>query len=853
MTEVDSAILDNQLERLQGELAECEKYNRDLRHQLQASQTELEECKSLAVENEARMSSELEESQRRNQELVYRSDQAVAEMETAQREREKALQEVDSMSREHQRITNELGERVETLKLQLTSESTMRQKHEDEQRGESLDHQKRIGELEVKLKGSEMEMQHLREVEARLRTSLRDAETKNQSLEERAERLTATMDGNLTSRADQLSQEFQSVSLLRSLFIRLSTVQSEDKELNNMKTEFYSKLENLLGVDPAGERENSEPDVNKLEGALSRLEEGISASQQEIKEVKVGLEEVQGSKVTPVERRDAVGEVIALEEHRRLVNDLTKELEEWKLTAEQRRNLVLDRDLRLKEKTNQVNQAALETKARKDSVVAILESCDLMLQNMPELSSESDLPKYYLPHNRKGSPPIADVLKSLPGFLRALEGKFSDLQYEKENLKEKTERQAEELGDLQKRLEDEILARESLNKETDTFQHKMDEVVSSQTERDERIEKLEAELTEARAEIVKKETEANQIKVSDDQLKNDLLLQVEKFKRLAEEVKEKSKEVKVKCNALEEENSVLKTAEAEAKDERESLISQNSILEERILRLEEELVAESAKVTVLEKSVDDKNVASDQEKASIEQTHERTITEVIQEHENKVEFMTEQFKLLKNELETVTFEKDELIRNSETLRKESLEVQTGADTAERERTELEEKYDKLMKDHRIIQGNCDAITSQNETLKSEYESLLDISEKDKELLSEREETIASLDAALDCARETSVDYSQKIEKQKEQLAEKQEEIELLQERLKSSQEECQNSKMVMEREVSAIEFQRSSEAMQYQEKLEVMSLSHVCFNLFQTDILQDTVSFGNVLFMCFLI
>ncbi|PIK49171.1 putative FYVE and coiled-coil domain-containing protein 1 isoform X2 [Apostichopus japonicus] len=57
MTEVDSAILDNQLERLQGELAECEKYNRDLRHQLQASQTELEECKSLAVENEARMSS----------------------------------------------------------------------------------------------------------------------------------------------------------------------------------------------------------------------------------------------------------------------------------------------------------------------------------------------------------------------------------------------------------------------------------------------------------------------------------------------------------------------------------------------------------------------------------------------------------------------------------------------------------------------------------------------------------------------------------------------------------------------------------------------------------------------------
>ncbi|PIK49170.1 hypothetical protein BSL78_13951 [Apostichopus japonicus] len=403
------------------------------------------------------------------------------------------------------------------------------------------------------------------------------------------------MDGNLTSRVDQLSQEFQSVSLLRSLFIRLSTVQSEDKELNNMKTEFYSKLENLLGVDPAGERENSEPDVNKLEGALSRLEEGISASQQEIKEVKVGLEEVQGSKVTPVERRDAVGEVIALEEHRRQVNNLTKELEEWKLTAEQRRNLVLDRDLRLKEKTNQVNQAALETKARKDSVVAILESCDLMLQNMPELSSESDLPKYYLPHNRKGSPPIADVLKSLPGFLRALE-------------------------DGERRKD----------------------------------RKIGAELTEARAEIVKKETEANQIKVSDDQLKNDLLLQVEKFKRLAEEVEEKSKEVKVKCNALEEENSVLKTAEAEAKDERESLISQNSILEERILRLEEELVAESAKVTVLEKSVDDKNVASDQEKASIEQTHERTITEVIQEHENKVEFMTEQFKLLKNELETVT-------------------------------------------------------------------------------------------------------------------------------------------------------------------------------------------------------
>lgn len=824
MTEVDSAILDSQLEKLQAELNECENYNRDLRRQLQASQSELEETKNLALENEARMSSELGELERKNQELTYKSDQAIAENKSAQREKEEALQRVNSMSEEHQRITNELGERIETLKMQLKSEASMRQKHEDEQRGECLDYQKRIGELEVKLQGSEMELKHLREVETRLKASLEDAETKNKSLEKRTERLTATMDSNLTSRSDQLSKEFESVSLLRSLFIRLSSVQSEDKELNNMKREFYAKLESLLGVQTgANAGSDGNVDVGILDGALSQLEDGITATQQEIKDVKVELEDAQGSNATPGHRGAMLEEAAVIEKLQRRIKELTEELEEWKLTAEQRRNLILDRDLRLKEKTTQVTHASSELKSIKDSVVALLDASQTMLQTIPALKSlESEVPQCFLSPSRKSSLPVADIVKALPNFLQALEGKFGDIQDEKDVLKETLAMFEEEKMTLNKRLENEMLIKENLNKQTDTFQQRIEEVVSSQAEKEKTIKELEAELLKLRELLEEQDAETNQTKNVDEQIKNDLSAEVERLKTQLRESDENLKRMEMKCNDLEEEANSLKATQLKVLNDKQSALSQNAELEERIITLEEELAGESSRVKDLEEMASQKDEVSHQEKASLEESHEKTIAEVIQEHENKVEFMTEQFKLLKDELETVTLEKNDLLEKTDKIRKESLEVQNSAEVAEKETTEMKDKFDKLSEEQRILKGNCDAVTSQYQTLKTEYETLLDTSGKDKELLETRAETIQKLDNALDCARETAKESHERICRAEEQLAEKQQQLEQLEEKLKASEEECRNSKIVMEREVSAIEFQRSSEAMQYQEKLESM-------------------------------
>lgn len=821
MTEADSAMLDAQIERLQSELAECENFNRDLRRQLQAAQKELEDNKSLAVENEARMSSEMSELQRKNQELVYRSDKAVVDMEAAEKRKEKAIEELESLSAEYQRATNDLSERVETLKLQLSSEASMRQKHEEEMRTECLEYQRRIAELEVKLQGGEMELSHVREVESKLKSNLEAAEAKNKGLEERIEKLSVTMDNNLKVRSDQLSQEFQSVNLLRSLFIHLSSVQSDNRELNEMKKEFYTKIETLLGGDATKDLGVGSTDlsVNDLDGALSRLQEDITTSQKEVEEAKVEFETVQGLESSP-KGQEGGNHPFVSEEQEKQIKLLQRELEDWKLKAEQTRNLVLDRELRLKEKTDQLNQVSADMKAVNSSVISILETSDLILQHLPELSSKSDLPRYYLLHDRKNSVPFLDVLKSLPDFLREIEGKLNALTVDSENVKRELMKEAGEKEDIHRKLESEIILKEQFSTKVKTFEEKMVELNNDLANKTTKLAELENEQKVMCEKFEQKEKENSELIQSSEKMEQELQEEMVRLKLKIAELQGELECVKEKCDGIESENNLLVGQIENLKEENVSVLKTRSEVEEKLYKVEQTLLEEYERARAVEQSLMQSDATRESERVSMEENHEKTITEVIQEHETKVEFMTEQFNLLKTELETVTFEKNDWVDKNKKLQKEFLEVKTKSDLVEKENEELKVKYETLTKEHQSLTENSEVLESQYESLKTEFEVFTDVARKDKETIDAKSETIKKLDLALDCARETSVAHQERMEEKDAELLQKQERIEELEEKLKASEEECKNAKMVMEREVSAIEFQRSSEAMQYQNKLE---------------------------------
>eukprot|EP00057_Strongylocentrotus_purpuratus_P002221 XP_003724076.1 PREDICTED: FYVE and coiled-coil domain-containing protein 1 isoform X2 [Strongylocentrotus purpuratus] len=359
-------------------------------------------------------------------------------------------------------------------------------------------------------------------------------------------------------------------------------------------------------------------------------------------------------------------------------------------------------------------------------------------------------------------------------------------------------------------------------KELGALQHKLDNMGKMleskekglQTQSIER-QRIEGQLQEAMNEKEKLETDIVRLRLAiDSKDKERDLLIVEKTKlELARDGLEKDllvsrQEKNEKEKKLREQGEVISQLMADI----EHLKTQKQEAEEGRDGIQKQLNRERLTTRELEDTVEDLKRLQE-ETVTLEQVYEERKTKMTQEHGDKVEFLTEQFQLLKEEQEKTSGERLHYQEQAEDLSKELDDVKERCEILETENKAVRDKNNDL---------NLEILRMQEEVELSKTERN-EITEKLEQVSTETSRSLQETKLEMEQLQgkvEEEQERSRIIQKLEGALEKEKENVQVAEAKAQGAEEETQRVQSTMKEEISGLKFQLSSEAMQYQQTLQ---------------------------------
>ncbi|XP_071497537.1 uncharacterized protein [Diadema antillarum] len=205
------------------------------------------------------------------------------------------------------------------------------------------------------------------------------------------------------------------------------------------------------------------------------------------------------------------------------------------------------------------------------------------------------------------------------------------------------------------------------------------------------------------------------------------------------------------------------------------------------------------------------------ESVSLEQVYEERKTKMMQEHADKVEFLTEQFQMMKEEQEKTSGEQLHYQEQAETLGKELAVLREQCETLETENRAVKEKNNDLNLEILRMQEVVELSRTERDEISSKLEQ---VSTETSQHLQQTKVEMEQLQGRIHTSEKEGEERTGAIRTLEAELEGERRRAGELEAELEGAREEVARVQSTMEEEIAALKFQLSSEAMQYQQTLQ---------------------------------
>ncbi|XP_038077168.1 FYVE and coiled-coil domain-containing protein 1-like [Patiria miniata] len=867
MIESRPSILEDQLTRLQREFEECEQVNRQLRQRIDQLEQDNEELHQMAQETEERMTAFRNNSERETAEL---QDQ-IERLEEGVNSKEEELFGLEAKWKdkvqEAEKTASDLYTRIEVLNKQHESRDRMLTESERDLREKLQVSESSVSELKQQLIAHQADLVTRTASETSAKEKVLELESKLADAENRNLELIGRMDSMVQNKDRTVSSHFESASKVHELLTRLEGAETEKLQLQGIREELIRKLE-LLEMRQTSEKESNGESVSEkqstphLEGYLQQIEELESAKQKlesqnselskKVHSLEVAVQKSMTEKITSEKQMNELKRTLSnLEESDWLLREEKEELQRNISLVEQERDEAVkqaafleDGNRKLVELENHLRKSQEQVEALKQENSKLLELESRLSQLMKDLENQEEPSRLPEPitdpqvcsEAYQTSASDTRVSAELPvdgSLVHSFQRKINNILADKATGSSSLQVAQREVADL-KMQNDELL--KQLRKVNEKQQQDGKEVSGLC----ETITRLQGELADAgfRSESqnqvltgrdgelksLGEQMSSLQHRVAD--LKESVVqksLELETHKQKLDRASNHVTSLKVSLEKTRSDKEALEcklgsteTSFESLKHEHAALLSDKQELEKYNQESSENLERQKQINKDLENMLEDTR-RSMEENVSLEQVFEDRKQKMIKEHEDKVEFLTHQFNTIQEEMEKANAEKSKFEEEHKVMSAEFQEMKEKLELMETERNEIKKTNDTLNAEIARVNEESDLAHTQKEEASLKLEQLrsemFEALEANTSRMLRLENALHDAQAERDKAKEHVTVLETELTAAEESLLQAKQKCEESSQQLKSL--EC-----VMQQEVSALKFQLSSEAMEYQQAIQ---------------------------------
>ncbi|XP_072020526.1 FYVE and coiled-coil domain-containing protein 1-like isoform X2 [Amphiura filiformis] len=842
--------MEEQYQKLNKEFEECEELNRQLRQKIEQLEKDNEDMHKLALETEERMDKVQSDLERRNQDLEYKVDKGNRDLKRKEEEMSE-FEDAKERTKEAEKLNADLYARIDVLNTQHESREKILQESERTLQEKLQENERALSDVKLQVHSLQGELEARKSSEERRVGQVQELEAKINSVEGKNVELLARMEGMVQDKDDKVSSHFESANKVHELLAKLEGVEHQNIGLKGTNDELSRKVQELEEL-----RTRSNSEVEILRGSLEERGKEMDHNNHQVGEKLVSLENENStlrtkneellSKFEQLEKKfqDLEREKNKSEEHcqqlqteidssARKETKLKEEKEELrtkcKALEKSKRDLgqqvqSLERSKKEADKTNQ------RLKGQGDEVA---ESMEVLAKKVTLLESERDRMRQDYDGIVSG---ITDIIKSSQVEIESCvqSTPYKDLKNVDSNLIQDGERTMDKVKaviDIRTKILQTLL-------EADKSISRLESELQSSKERlqqeEELHEKTKSDLENASFRINEFES---QVKIMTSDFDNHKIsaekanVEYSQLQKSVNEHEVSVSELKNRLQTSQKELQELKTEKESTASKLAELEKNKTELNEAICCLEGENQALVKAKNVMKNDFDKEKIAkkgmeemvedlkrTQEENVSMEQVLEDRKQKMVQEHEDKVEFLTQQFNMVKEDIEKANQEKQRLDDEHKEMSEEHKAMREQLEMALKEKNETKEVNQHLNAEIASVNEQIETAQEERKEIANKLEQ---ISDETTSQLTDKATKISELEAELEQTVKVKGELESKVGEIQEMLDAKTSSYEELEEKLKEVEEQLGSMQCVMEQEVSALKFQLSSEAMQFQEKLQV--------------------------------
>ncbi|XP_022084597.1 LOW QUALITY PROTEIN: FYVE and coiled-coil domain-containing protein 1-like [Acanthaster planci] len=873
MIESRPSFLEDQLTRLQKEFEECEQVNRQLRGRIDQLEQDNEELHQMAQETEEQMTCFRSKSERETAEL---QDQ-VEMLEEGLNAKEEELFGLESQWKEKlqeaEKTASDLYARIEVLNKQHDSREKMLTESERDLREKLQLTESSVSELKQQVIAYEADLAVRTASETSNKEKVSELEGKLADAENRNLELITRMDSMVQNKDKTVSSHFESASRVHELLTRLEGAETEKLQLQGIREELIRKLE-LVEMEKTSEKESSsqrqEQSTNKSKGSTETPNTEHYLQQiKELETLKLQLASHNSELAKKVHNLEAALQNSATEKIvvERQMNELKKtvsNLEESDcVLREEKADLQRQVSLVEKERDEAVRKATfledgnkkiadLEKQLRKSQQeVDALKIQTSKLHNL-ESTFQQLLTDLETQEQSRSAEPSADSQVHSEAYqtsasdtsgsteLRGDGSPIHSLQLRINSILADKATGFSQLQGAHREVTDLKAHNDELVKQLGTMKEKQQRQSQEVCDLRDTVARLQGELADAG---LRSESQKQVLNVKDGELKS-LAQQMsclqQRVSDLKDGVVQKSLELETHQQKLEQANNQLKSFKVsleKARTEKETLSSKLSStetsfealkhehgglqsktqeLETHSQEIQEDLEKQKQAKRELESMLEDTRRLVE-ENVSLEQVFEERKQKMIKEHEDKVEFLTHQFNMIQEETEKANTEKFRFQEEHKVMLGEVQEMREKLELMETERNEIKKTNDTLNTEIARVNEASQLANVQKEETSQKLEQLRS---EMFEALEENTTRMLRLENVLHDTQEERDRAKLRISDLETELTEAREKLLQAEQKLEESTQQLTNLECVRQQEVSALKFQLSSEAMEYQQAIQ---------------------------------
>ncbi|XP_033624733.1 FYVE and coiled-coil domain-containing protein 1-like isoform X1 [Asterias rubens] len=876
MTDSRPSPLGDQLVHLQKEFEDCELVNRQLRQRIDQLEKDNEDIHHMAQETEESMTALKQDSEKQNSDL----QEQIISLEEKLNCKEAELLGMESKWKarvqEAEKTAADLHGRIEVLNKQHESREKMLIESEKGLRDNLAMAEISATELKQQANNYQLEFATRTASEQSAKEKMSDLENKLAAAEQRNLDMISRMNDIVLDKDKKVSSHFESASKVHELLARLEGAETEKLELKGVTEELIHKLQ-LIDTQRTAESESKQRSISEKEMEHPPEKESASGDEypHQIKELEntnkklISLNAEAAKKVGNLEAaiQKIASEKSALEkqgiEAQRTMSNL--EESEWLLT-EQIEELQKDIASTEKERDDLIEKVALlenrsmtEGKEREEDILTLMEensrlmasmglsekelsfmksACQQLIQSLEQYNTDShsqlvectDNPQMHIEPDPKltatshGHEDIGAQYTSLCLSLQSkistvLAGKVSLVTHLQREVTDLKSHNAETLTQLKEKEEQDSMEVSNLRGTIKSLQGQLaDAGLRSESQKE--IE------TEKEKELLGYAEQMNILRQRVSDLKESVVqksLELETTRQKLGQSKDQVESLKVALEKSQSEKAFLGTSISSTGKAFETLQAEHEQLQQEtqdLQRYNEELHGESDSLKQVNRTME--NMMEDsqrlqKENVSLEQVFEDRKQKMIKEHEDKVEFLTHQFNTIKDELDNVSAANAELDMQHQEMSVKLKEMQESCELMETERNEIKKTNDELNAEVSRVNESSQLIQSEKEEVAKKLEQL---SSEMFQALEGNTTRMLRLENELHDAREERDNEKKRVSELEVEMTDTREKLSKAEQKCDEGTEQLSSLQCVMKQEISALKFQLSSEALEYQQNIQ---------------------------------